>query len=185
MVRYFIMNLEILSHGEALKYVPKDETYALRISNGMNWFLPDLKQSDYWVDTRGYSFDDIWPKSWKEYSWLDFNSPSFDSIFKRSWRELQSEPMTEKSFRSYIEHKGHHEGRVTLFAKEDAIELLKDYDSFGKDAKTIMIHCDRGKNRSPAVGIAMNEIYGWGIKGLKEKHPAFRRYIYQTLLDVS
>ena len=83
------------------------------------------------------------------------------------------------------EYSGHPHGRVTLFNEESARDILEDYEKFGKDADTVMIHCSRGQNRSPAVGIAMNEICGWRIKGLKEKFPNYRKFVYHTLKDVS
>jgi hypothetical protein len=93
--------------------------------------------------------------------------------------------MTKESLMGYLESRGHPWGREILFTQNDATKILGDYEKFGKDIKNILIHCDRGKNRSPAVGIAMNEIYGWGINGLKKRHPEFRKYIYQTIIDVS
>ena len=180
------MNLEILSFREALNYIPKDKSYAIRISNGITHFpIRDLIKSNNWININIYSFDDVWTKEWKEYSWLDFNSPDFERVAGKSWEELSREypRMTEKSFLSYLEN-GCSFGRITLFDKNKAIKILEDYDNIKKDVDSVMIHCNRGENRSPAVGIAMNEIYGWGIEGLKEKFPNYRKFVYDILKRV-
>ncbi len=180
------MNLEILSSNEALKYVPKDKTYAIRIFNEFTYFPEDLMENNNWVKINGYSFDDVWPKTWKEYSWLDSSEPVFSHIFNESWREmtLKYPKMTWDSFIGWVEYAGHPYGRVTPFDEEFASKILDDYEEFGRDSDTVLIHSSMGRYRPSAVGIAMNEIYEWGVKGLKDKFPNYRKFVYDILKSV-
>ncbi len=58
---------------------------------------------------------------------------------------------------------------------------MNNYEKVESKIDNMVIHCNLGKNRSPAIGIAMNEIYGWGIGGLKEKFPKYRRFVYDIM----
>ena len=180
------MNLEILSYAEALNYVPKGKTYAIRIFNEENLFPIKLKENNNWVKINDYCFDDIWPKDWKEYSWLDSSEPTFSNIFKKSWREmsLKYPKMTLDSFIGWQEYAGNPKWRTTSFNEDIARSILEDYEGI-RDIENVVIHCSRGENRSPAVGIAMDEIYGWGVKGLREKFPNYRKFIYDILKNVA
>ncbi len=182
------MNLEILSLDNALKYLPKEETYAIRISSSLQRIPTiNLIESDKWVKIREYCFDDLWPKEWKEYSWLNIHSPDFKKIFKTSWEEIKksSPKITEESLISFLESQGQTWDRHILFNEAHAKKILNDYEEFGKNADNVLIHCYYGKNRSPAIGIAMNEIYGWKLKGLKKEFPNHRKYIYHTLKEAT
>lgn len=54
------MELVILSLLEAVKYVPQNRTYAIRISSEFSLdHLYDLVESDNWVRIASYVFDDV------------------------------------------------------------------------------------------------------------------------------
>lgn len=175
------MNLEILSFGDALKYGPKERSYGIRIIDEFRHVIvDDLKESENWVGIKKYYFGDLWPRNWKEYSWVK----------DEDWNKLlavegKNYPlMTKESLIGYIESKGHPCGRETLFDENIAKKILRDFEGVQGDVETVVVHCWRGKNRSPAIGIAMNEIYGWGIPGLKEKFPGHRRFVYDKMMEV-
>ena len=182
------MNLEISSLSKASKYVPSDKSGIIRIFDSFTNFFPDLKESPNWIDVEKevgeYSFDDVWPDKWKEYSWVNTNDPYFEGILPFGWKVMKDKypKMTKESLMSYLEHEGHVTGRKTLFDEKDAKRIFEEYDKYWKDADTLVIHCRFGINRAPAIGIAMNEIYNLGMKGLKEKHPNYRRYIYDVMM---
>ena len=181
------MNLEILSYEEALRYVPKDKSCGIRIFNSLGQYFPkDLVESNNWVGVKEFSFDDTWPSDWKEYSWVDVSDPYWSGALDITWDEMNKKypKMTTASLMSYMETRGQPWDRYYSFDKETAENILSYYDGL-EGVENFVVHCNRGENRSPAVGIAMNEIYGWGIKGLKKKFPNYRRFIYQTLVDVS
>ena len=78
-------------------------------------------------------------------------------------------------------------GSGKLFDQEIAQRILTDFKDRGLDKETLLVHCARGRNRSPAVGIALNEIFnlGYVTKELKQKYPEATWYVYRTLLDVA
>jgi len=147
------MKLEILDYDGARNYVPKNKTYAIRIFDALQPTpIHPLKENDNWVKINEYIFDDIWPTSWKEF---------------------------EKDV--YLNSMGWDHTRSTLFTEETAIKILRDFEKHKDNIEAVLVHCNFGKNRSPAVGIALNEKYDWGIENLKEKYPEYRRYIYETM----
>ncbi|MCK5043566.1 hypothetical protein KAR52_01010 [Candidatus Pacearchaeota archaeon] len=182
------MKLEILSLNEALNYLPTEKTYVIRIFDSLQQMpITNLIENDNWGEIKEYFFDDFWPKDWKEYSWIDTDDPYFSGALSITWEEMHKTypKMTKESLMGYFESIGWPEGRYTLFDENNAKKILNDYEQFGKGVDNIIVHCRKGENRSPAVGIAMNEIYDWGIKGLKEKFPNHRRFVYKKMKDVA
>jgi len=177
------MRLEILSLDEAVKYEPKDKSYGIRILDEFGRIDLDLKECKNWIEINKYYFDDMWPRDWKEYSWYDTKNEDFQKYLKDQQKEYPK--MTEGSLLSYFESRGHPYGRCTLFDEPLAKRILNDFEKVKDEIDNLVIHCNRGKNRSPAVGIAMNEIYGWRIEGLREKFPEYRRYVYDVMVRAS
>ena len=149
------MKLEILSAKKALKYVPLEKSGAIRIFNSSYRMRPpSLKENNNWIYVDEYFFDDIFPRSWKEFHGED------ELLNVRGWN---------------------HRNRI-LFSEKDAKKILKNYENMENEIENLIIHCVHGANRSPAIGIAMNDIYDWGIKGLKEKFPEYRKYVYNIMM---
>ena len=78
-------------------------------------------------------------------------------------------------------------GEGKLFDVETAERLLTDFKEMGLDKKTLSSHCTRGINRSPAVGIALNEAFGLGhdTTELKRQYPHSNWFVYDTLIEVA
>ena len=182
----FFMDSEILSFKDAMKYVPTKKSLGIRIYDGFQFLLPNLEESPNWVKINKYCFDDQWPGNWAEYPWLDFNSEYFEKIAGGPWTALQGQhpKMTEESYRGYLESRGQFEDRPILFNEDIAKKILNDYEKVEGDIEGVVIHCNDGLYRGPAVEIAMNEIYGWGIDGLKDKFPLYRKFVYDILKSV-
>ena len=68
-----------------------------------------------------------------------------------------------------------------------ARDMIIDFQTHKKDIETLLIHCTHGKNRSPAIAMAFNDIFGFGYSILKlmEKYAAFNKHTYKTLLDTA
>ncbi|MBT6690176.1 hypothetical protein HN903_03585 [archaeon] len=199
------MNLEILSYGEALDYEPKGGDYGIRIFNSMSRFIiKDLKKSNDWVGVNRYYFDDVWPRGHLEYDWVDTNDPSWNGFLNwgeyllnygktsnlsktlLSWDEIKkSYPnVTKESLMGLMECHGYPYGRDVCFNEIAAKRILDEFEEVKGDVENVVVHCEKGANRSPAIGIAMNEIYGWGAEGLKERFPFYRKYIYDVMMRV-
>ena len=77
--------------------------------------------------------------------------------------------------------------KYKLFDEPIAQQIIADFRESGIDKDTLMIHCSRGVNRSPAVGMALNNIFNLGHDAAKlNKHfPEFNWHVYDTLLETA
>ena len=141
------MNLLIMSLFDAIKYIPSDSTYDIRIESPPN--------------------------------------PGFDKPFAERYPLQKSDLYTIVEYN--FDDRTPDFGSGKLFDEEIARRLLTDFKERGVSKETLLVHCARGKNRSPAVGIALNEIFnlGYDTKELKQKYPEATWYVYRTLLDVA
>ncbi len=78
-------------------------------------------------------------------------------------------------------------GRETMFSVEKGIEIIEDLKEHISDIETILVVCTYGQNRSPSVGLALNDIFelGHDSASLKEEHPRYRPFIYNTMLEAA
>ena len=65
--------------------------------------------------------------------------------------------------------------------------LLHDFDTHRLSVQALLVHCALGKNRSPAVGLALNEIFklGCNSEALREQYAGLNREVYQTLITTA
>lgn len=70
-----------------------------------------------------------------------------------------------------------------LFNRTLAQEILDDFTIQKIDNLDFLIHCTLGASRSPAVAIALNEIFNLGQQNLKERHPAYNHFVYRILKE--
>jgi predicted protein tyrosine phosphatase len=101
-------------------------------------------------------------------------------------------PEQFKTIKSYIFDDVYHlqdEERFRLFKDEIAQKILTDFDNDGKDCKTLLVHCRAGISRSPAVAIALSEIFHLKtpeqIAEMKKNFSFYNKKVYNTLLRVS
>lgn len=78
---------------------------------------------------------------------------------------------------------------ITPHHAHNIIEFVERYLTSGleeqKGPNRIMIHCEAGISRSPAVGIALATIYGLlpGSAELLRRHIAYNAFVFRTMLD--
>jgi protein-tyrosine phosphatase len=77
------------------------------------------------------------------------------------------------------------EGVYVLFNKKIAQNLLEEFMQHRKDSKTLLVHCGQGLNRSPAVAIALNEIFklGENTQKLIDVYEEMNGFVFNTLLE--
>jgi predicted protein tyrosine phosphatase len=77
--------------------------------------------------------------------------------------------------------------RAVMFNESIAERVLREFQTDGLDKEALLVHCSRGKNRSPAVGIALNGVFSLGhdSDALKERYPDANWYVYNTLVKVA
>ncbi len=68
-----------------------------------------------------------------------------------------------------------------------AKQIINDFAEGRNGCETLLVHCRRGVNRSPAVAIALNDIFNLGedTDKLMEKHPEYHRWTYNILLSAA
>jgi predicted protein tyrosine phosphatase len=71
------------------------------------------------------------------------------------------------------------------FTTETAHQIIDDFSRVVDSIDSLLVHCQYGLNRSPAVAIALNDIFELGEDSafLKQHYPEYRRFIYKTLLE--
>jgi len=79
-------------------------------------------------------------------------------------------------------------GRVSpkevMFNDELAQKVLSDFREHKDQVDRLLVHCYAGQSRSPAVAIALNEIFnlGYDSEEMKEEYPGYNQFVYEMLL---
>ncbi|MBI2103361.1 hypothetical protein HYT55_05960 [Candidatus Woesearchaeota archaeon] len=73
------------------------------------------------------------------------------------------------------------------FTRTLAEQILRDFQQHKDSIEALLVHCAFGENRSPAVAIALNEIFALGHETsvLKERYPELNKFVYRTLLETA
>jgi len=103
----------------------------------------------------------------KKSSFYTMKEYTFDDDNPRSWGKMGATSIT--------------------FNEDIAQRILNDFVQEGRTREVLLVHCSRGINRSPAVGIALNEIFTLGSDSeeLKRQYPETNWYIYETLIETA
>lgn len=158
------MGVIILNAEQARNYEPSDRTYAIRIFNSRKKIEIErarLKNSDFYIAIRNYTFDDISPNSGRGLS-LVFN------FFRYQLYNL--EVIERVAFNANI-----------------ASEMLSDFRIFGRDCSDVLVHCLKGRGRSPAVAMALNDIFGLGENSseLRRRFPYYNKLVYSIMMSAA
>jgi hypothetical protein len=72
------------------------------------------------------------------------------------------------------------------FMDKDAEDIIKDFRGYKDKIDELVVHCKHGQSRSPAVAIALNELFSLGEDSfiLSKEYPFFNEYVYKTMMDV-
>ena len=72
------------------------------------------------------------------------------------------------------------------FSPRMAQQVLDDFDSVKTDLETLVVHCSRGKNRSPAIATGLAQACGLADHiALVRRHPMMNYDIYKTLVEAA
>lgn len=73
-----------------------------------------------------------------------------------------------------------------LFTRRDANSLLDNFTSHFKEGMNLMVHCFQGRNRSPAVALALNDLFDLGHDYLWYKHrDEYDDHVYKKILGAA
>ncbi|MEK6757564.1 MAG: hypothetical protein AABX88_00400 [Nanoarchaeota archaeon] len=100
-------------------------------------------------------------------------------------RKLVNSELYQKISEYYFDDLFVNDSPNELFSGDLARRMLNDVEKSINSCEEILIHCVLGKSRSPAVGIALNEIYNLGddSQKLKNQFPNFNERVYQILIQ--
>lgn len=184
------MNLEILSFKEALKFKPKVKTHPIRIISYLDSFsrMENMINDNNWVrDTKKswYCFDYVWPSEFQEYR-DRFEFTDMMKVDMERWDVKKDEDgnFNLEAARKFMNIGGWPYNRHILFDENLARKIYTEFEEYKDEARQVMIHCFFGKNRSSAIGMAMNETYNWRVERLKEKFPHYHRFAYEIMKKV-
>ena len=75
--------------------------------------------------------------------------------------------------------------KEVLFNLDLAEKMLRDFVAGRAGCEDLLVHCSLGRNRSPAVAIAFNEIFSLGENGfaLSRLYNRSNWFVYNTLIE--
>lgn len=155
------MAITVLPKQIAATYEPKARTKAIRLMDNQpeqRKTYPPLKESPLYVSVHEYFFNDENPDE--------------------RWP-------TDPVARDYELRRFLLEGKK-LFDEDIAMRIMADFED-GQDFEDLLIHCSAGISRSPAIAIAMNDIYNLGEDHLRmrtryNKHSTF---VYRIMMETA
>lgn len=74
-----------------------------------------------------------------------------------------------------------------FFDDELAQKILVDFDKLRGSCIDLLVHCTLGGGRSPAVALALNDIFnlGYNSEEIKKKYQAYNPFVYRLLMENS
>ena len=69
-----------------------------------------------------------------------------------------------------------------LFAEQHAREIIAFIDEW-PDVDRIVLHCNMGVSRSPAIALGLCDLHGWATAELERSHPGWNRLVRGILAD--
>lgn len=78
-------------------------------------------------------------------------------------------------------------GPGIMFNEDIAARILRDFQEHREGVEALLVHCTFGKNRSPAVAIALNEIFSLGndSEALKKQYDQLNKHVYNVLKETA
>lgn len=75
-------------------------------------------------------------------------------------------------------------GDVTI-TPEIADDIVTDFAEYKDQVESLLVHCSRGKNRSPSVAFALSEIFNLGhdTERLKKEYFFHNKLVYEKVLE--
>lgn len=65
--------------------------------------------------------------------------------------------------------------------------IINDFKEEEENIEALLVHCTKGQNRSPAVAMALNDIFtlGHDTRELRRKYPFANGYVYCMLVETA
>jgi predicted protein tyrosine phosphatase len=69
-----------------------------------------------------------------------------------------------------------------LFAADHARAINEFIDQWG-DVDRVVLHCNMGVSRSPAVALGLCDLHGWATASLERSHPGWNRLVRSVMVQ--
>ena len=151
------MRVLIMNLLDAITYEPKNPTYAIRIFPSSYPRLEGVASMEEAIRKTPLKESPLYGKA---------NCYVFDDVWHGYLGGLKHEDV--------------------LFTQDMAKQIIEDFQSDRKGCEDLLVHCTLGKNRSPAVAIALNELFNLGsdANSLKNEYPETNWYVYRVMMEV-
>ena len=83
--------------------------------------------------------------------------------------------------RMYFSDVTHREDPADILFAPDHARALKDFIDAAPDFDRIILHCNMGISRSPAVALGLCDLNGWATTELERKHPGWNRLVRSVM----
>ena len=155
------MAITVLPKQLAATYEPTERTKVIRLMDNQpeqRETYPPLKESPLYISVQEYFFNDENP---------DERWPT-DPVAK------------DYELRRFLQE------NKRLFDEDIAMKIMADFED-GQEFKDLLVHCSAGISRSPAIAIAMNDIYGLGEDPLKmrTKYNKHNTFVYRIMMETA
>lgn len=105
-------------------------------------------------------------------------------------RQLKQSPMY-KHIREYIfDDNDTHPFLIKCGRKwldeDTARQIVSDFKENRGEVETLLVHCNQGQNRSPAVAMALNELFELGndLSELQKKYKDYNHFVFEMLMHI-
>jgi hypothetical protein len=152
------MDITVCSLDAALAHVPCKPTYAIRIFSPRHYYKPGgVVRAAPLLPSDQFRHTEVY---------------LFDDVTPGMARLNREAPIHEPT---------------VLFDEDIARKIITDFETYSEGCEALLAHCHMGRNRSPAVAIALNDIFSLGhnSQALFNQHPATRQFVYDTMMKAA
>ncbi|MBW2994805.1 hypothetical protein KY312_00485 [Candidatus Woesearchaeota archaeon] len=120
------------------------------------------------------------------------DKPTYAIRIFSSWHDKDDRgQLKESEFYSHIAEyvfddcDEYYEAGPVYIDEKIAKQIIDDFANNRYGIECLLVHCSLGRNRSPAVAVALNEIFELGnnTEELKQKYNRFNKYVYKIIKE--
>jgi predicted protein tyrosine phosphatase len=149
------MKITVLSLKEVRTYRPTEPSCLIRIFGNEESYHEESKIEGSFLNSAVYFFDDV------------------DLYLEANYGKEHLRKMIQSD-------------NPQLFHKSLALKIISEFDTWNRppSLEELVVHCYVGAGRSPAVAMALNEIFqlGWQTQDLIKRYPEYNQYVFEVMV---